>query len=133
MIMMTKEWCLLLIIILLINCIERIASANKPRLLIISLDGKQIQKMFLCLYLLLLLKGFRHDYLSKYSFPTINRIQNKGIKTKYGMQPTFVTMTFPNHISIATGRMKIFYFFFVSFLYMLKTFRNVSRRSRDRT
>jgi predicted AlkP superfamily pyrophosphatase or phosphodiesterase len=48
-------------------------------------------------------KGFRHGYLNTYSLPTFTRIQNEGIKTTHGMQPTFVTMTFPNHISIATG------------------------------
>jgi predicted AlkP superfamily pyrophosphatase or phosphodiesterase len=71
---------------------------------------------FFGVYLLLLLKGFSHEYLKKYSFPTINRIQNQGIKTKYGMQPTFVTMTYPNHISIATGGMKIF--FLIIYLYV---------------
>ncbi|CAF5197763.1 unnamed protein product, partial [Rotaria magnacalcarata] len=38
-----------------------------------------------------------------YPFETLNRVENEGIKSKNGMQPTFVTMTYPNHISIATG------------------------------
>ncbi|CAF0874983.1 unnamed protein product [Rotaria sordida] len=86
---MTNQYFLLAIIIHIIPityCFETISSAiSHPRLLIVSLDG------------------FRHDYLNTYSFQTLNRIQNQGIKTTNGMQPTFVTMTFPNHISIATG------------------------------
>jgi len=62
---------------------------------------------FCGIYLFIYRKGFRHDYLNKYSFPTLNRIQNEGIKTTHGMQPTYTTMTFPNHISIATGRLKL--------------------------
>ncbi|CAF0733735.1 unnamed protein product [Adineta ricciae] len=80
---MTRQ-CWLLTIAFLI-CIGITLSAAKPRLLIVSLDG------------------FRHEYLSQYSFPTLNRIQEQGVKTRHGMQPTFVTMTYPNHISIATG------------------------------
>jgi predicted AlkP superfamily pyrophosphatase or phosphodiesterase len=64
-------------------------------------------KMKVCFFMLTFCfvyqKGFRHGYLNTYSLPTLSRIQNEGIKTKHGMQPTFVTITFPNHISIATG------------------------------
>ncbi|CAF1083781.1 unnamed protein product [Rotaria sordida] len=56
-----------------------------PRLLIISLDG------------------FRHDYLNEHILPTLNRFRNEGVQATHGMRPTFTTMTFPNHISIATG------------------------------
>ncbi|UJR26834.1 hypothetical protein I4U23_008147 [Adineta vaga] len=82
MIMTKSSW---LLVIVSLFYIEITLSTAKPRLLIISLDG------------------FRHDYLTQYSFSTLNRIQNQGIRTTHGMQPTFVTMTFPNHISIATG------------------------------
>lgn len=60
-------------------------SSNVPRLLIISLDG------------------FRHDYLNQYDLPTLNSFRNEGVQATNGMRPTFTTMTFPNHISIATG------------------------------
>ncbi|CAF3335834.1 unnamed protein product [Rotaria socialis] len=72
-------------IVLILQFIEIISSASNPRLLIISLDG------------------FRHQYLKQYPFEALNRVENEGIKSKNGMQPTFVTMTYPNHISIATG------------------------------
>ncbi|CAF1300171.1 unnamed protein product [Rotaria magnacalcarata] len=60
-------------------------SAELPRLLIISLDG------------------FRHDYLNQYEFPILNQFRHEGVQATQGMKPTFTTMTFPNHISIATG------------------------------
>ncbi|CAF1254910.1 unnamed protein product [Rotaria sordida] len=60
-------------------------SSDIPRLLIISLDG------------------FRHDYLNEHELPTINRFRNEGVHATHGMRPTFTTLTFPNHISIATG------------------------------
>ncbi|CAF3395042.1 unnamed protein product [Rotaria sp. Silwood1] len=47
--------------------------------------------------------GFRHDYLNELELPTLNRFRNEGVQARYGMRPTFTTMTFPNHISIATG------------------------------
>ncbi|CAF4674343.1 unnamed protein product, partial [Rotaria sp. Silwood2] len=72
--------------ILIICYVEPISAISHSRLLIVSLDG------------------FRHDYLKIHSLPTLNRIQNQGVRTTNGMQPTFVTMTYPNHISIATGR-----------------------------
>ncbi|CAF4039061.1 unnamed protein product, partial [Rotaria sordida] len=60
-------------------------SSKKQRLLIISLDG------------------FRHDYLSEHYLPTLNRFRNEGVRATHGMQPTYPTLTYPNHISIATG------------------------------
>ncbi len=94
-------------LILFSGCIEKVFSKTSPRLLIISLDGKEKKIPFVSFSFFI--KGFAHKYLEKYSslLPTINGIQNEGIKTKHGMQPTFVTMTYPNHISIATGRMNI--------------------------
>ncbi|CAF1455374.1 unnamed protein product [Adineta ricciae] len=72
-----------LVQLLLLSAID--AAANTARLLVISLDG------------------FRHDYLNKYELPTLNEFRNQGIRANNGMRPTFTTMTFPNHISIATG------------------------------
>ncbi|CAF4252842.1 unnamed protein product, partial [Adineta steineri] len=66
------------------NAVKR-SSEVQPRLLIISLDG------------------FRHDYLNEHELPTINQFRNQGVQATHGMRPTYTTMTFPNHISIATG------------------------------
>ncbi|CAF1261505.1 unnamed protein product [Rotaria sp. Silwood1] len=70
-------------LLLYVNATQQ--SSKIPRLLIISLDG------------------FGHNYLHEHNLPTLNRFRNEGVQAKHGMQPTFPTMTFPNHISIATG------------------------------
>ncbi|CAF1123267.1 unnamed protein product [Didymodactylos carnosus] len=46
---------------------------------------------------------FRHDYLANYSFPIVDQFRRDGGVASNGMKATFTTMTFPNHISIATG------------------------------
>ncbi|CAF2632600.1 unnamed protein product [Rotaria sp. Silwood2] len=48
-------------------------------------------------------EGFRHNYLHEHKLPTLNQFRNEGVQAKHGMRPTFPTMTFPNHISLATG------------------------------
>lgn len=50
--------------------------------------------------------GFRHDYLNEHQLPNLNRFRDAGVKATRGMRPTFTTMTYPNHISIATGEEK---------------------------
>lgn len=46
--------------------------------------------------------GFRWDYMEKFQTPNLHRIVNSGIKAKY-LENAFVTKTFPNHFTIATG------------------------------
>ncbi|MBC8216346.1 MAG: alkaline phosphatase family protein [Candidatus Marinimicrobia bacterium] len=52
--------------------------------------------------LLISFDGFRADYLDWYDTPNFDRLAEHGVKAK-GMQPVFVSKTFPNHYSIATG------------------------------
>lgn len=47
--------------------------------------------------------GFRHDYLDKYQPPTLLAWAKEGVRAK-GIIPSFPTLTFPNHISLITGR-----------------------------
>jgi predicted AlkP superfamily pyrophosphatase or phosphodiesterase len=56
----------------------------KPTIILISIDG------------------FRADYLDKYPAPTLSKLARQGVRAKW-MTPTFPTLTFPNHYSIATG------------------------------
>lgn len=49
------------------------------------------------------LSGFRHDYLNEHQLSNIDQFRHAGVYAKRGMKPTFTTMTYPNHISIATG------------------------------
>ncbi len=46
--------------------------------------------------------GFRHDYLDRYPTPNFDRVAAAGVRAA-GLIPSFPTLTFPNHYSIATG------------------------------
>ena len=48
------------------------------------------------------LDGFRSDYQSIANTPTLDSIQQNGVKS-VGLQPVFPSLTFANHYSIATG------------------------------
>ncbi|NOZ03617.1 MAG: alkaline phosphatase family protein [FCB group bacterium] len=52
--------------------------------------------------LLISFDGFRADYLDWYDTPNFDQLAREGVKAK-GMKPVFVSKTFPNHYSIATG------------------------------
>ncbi|MFQ6612602.1 MAG: ectonucleotide pyrophosphatase/phosphodiesterase [Fidelibacterota bacterium] len=52
--------------------------------------------------LLVSFDGFRADYLDWYSTPNFHRMAAGGVQAE-GLTPVFVTKTFPNHYSIATG------------------------------
>ncbi|KAJ1334784.1 hypothetical protein BSLG_007939 [Batrachochytrium salamandrivorans] len=51
---------------------------------------------------LISLDGFRPDYLNRGLTPNLNAIAKNGIQAAY-MQPSFPSVTFPNHYSIVTG------------------------------
>ena len=46
--------------------------------------------------------GFRSDYLDWYDTPHMDRFVKEGVRAD-GLIPVFVSKTFPNHYSIATG------------------------------
>ena len=52
--------------------------------------------------LLISFDGFRADYLDRYNTPNFDTFIKNGVGA-VGMKPSFVTKTFPNHYSIATG------------------------------
>lgn len=76
----------------LVACYESAASLNTenatqkdfPPLLLISFDG------------------FRADYLKKYSFPNLQKFFSAGVLIDH-LTNVFITKTFPNHYSLATG------------------------------
>lgn len=57
---------------------------NKPYLILISADG------------------FRYDYAKKYSAKNLHRLSENGVRAA-SMLPSFPSVTYPNHYSIATG------------------------------
>ncbi len=52
--------------------------------------------------LLISFDGFRSDYVDWYDTPNIDAFTQNGVRAK-GLIPVFVSKTFPNHYSIATG------------------------------
>ena len=52
--------------------------------------------------LLVSFDGFRAEYLDWYHTPNFDRLAQQGVKAE-SMKPVFITKTFPNHYSIATG------------------------------
>jgi len=52
--------------------------------------------------LLVSFDGFRADYLEWYPTPNFHQLAAQGVLAK-GLRPVFVSKTFPNHYSIATG------------------------------
>jgi predicted AlkP superfamily pyrophosphatase or phosphodiesterase len=57
---------------------------DKPTVVLISFDG------------------FRHDFLDRYPTPNFDRVAAAGVRAD-GLIPSFPTLTFPNHYTIATG------------------------------
>ncbi len=57
---------------------------TKPYVIMISIDG------------------FRYDYAEKYHAENLLKLSESGVRAT-AMQPSFPTLTFPNHYSIATG------------------------------
>jgi len=70
-------------LIILSSC-QKKTKQNTPYLIIVSLDG------------------FRWDYPNATHTPTLDSIEEIGVKAK-SMIPSFPTKTFPNHYSMATG------------------------------
>jgi alkaline phosphatase D len=62
-------------------------------------DGRRPFKNYV---LLVSLDGFRWDYSQLYSTPNLNKIATEGVKADR-LIPSFPTVTFPNHYTIATG------------------------------
>jgi len=48
--------------------------------------------------------GFRADYLKKYKPVTLTKLAQEGAQTDGGMIPSFPSLTFPNHVTLVTGR-----------------------------
>jgi predicted AlkP superfamily pyrophosphatase or phosphodiesterase len=61
------------------------AAQAKPYLILVSLDG------------------FRYDYARKYAAPNISALGVRGASAPDGMIPAYPSVTFPNHLTIATG------------------------------
>src|SRR5262245_18878055 len=52
--------------------------------------------------LIISIDGFRHDYATLHGAPNLESIGREGARAE-GLIPVFPSVTFPNHLSIATG------------------------------
>jgi len=52
---------------------------------------------------LISIDGFRHDYIEKHDAKNIAELAKSGVRSK-GLVPVYPSKTFPNHLSIITGR-----------------------------
>lgn len=52
--------------------------------------------------ILISIDGFRADYLARGVSPTLSALAAEGVRAE-GMQPSFPSLTFPNHYTIVTG------------------------------
>ncbi|WP_266181574.1 ectonucleotide pyrophosphatase/phosphodiesterase [Dyella humicola] len=52
--------------------------------------------------LLISIDGYRADYIERGLSPALNELANGGVRAA-GMQPSFPSLTFPNHYTIVTG------------------------------
>ncbi len=64
--------------------VNSIAQQNKPYVILISADG------------------FRHDLADKYQATNLLQLRKGGVAAAY-MQPSFPSLTFPNHYTLVTG------------------------------
>lgn len=53
--------------------------------------------------LLISIDGFRADYLQRGLSPTLEMLADSGVRAR-AMQPSFPSLTFPNHYALVTGR-----------------------------
>lgn len=66
--------------------INSVETLNKPIVVMISIDG------------------FRADYMEKYKPKNLMKLAAQGAHAQQGMKPSFPSLTFPNHITLVTGR-----------------------------
>jgi predicted AlkP superfamily pyrophosphatase or phosphodiesterase len=52
--------------------------------------------------ILIAVDGFRYDYFEKHQPAVLNQIAKEGVRAKW-LTPSFPTITFPNHYTVATG------------------------------
>jgi len=78
------KWFLFALVSLIFTSCQQSEKSDQPYLIVFSLDG------------------FRWDYQDHFNTPVLDSITENGVKAK-AMIPSFPTLTFPNHYSIATG------------------------------
>ena len=72
-------------------------------LLFSTFSNSEAQKKVHKPYLVVLsMDGFRWDYIDSFPTPNLHRLVAKGVRAK-SLEPSFPSVTFPNHYTMATG------------------------------
>ncbi len=94
---------LLIIIITIFNTSDSIAqNRSEPIQHIVPnrINGTdQLEKPYV---ILISSDGFRHDYIDKYNAQNLKKLSENGVRAS-SLIPSFPSLTFPNHYTIATG------------------------------
>jgi len=69
---------------------------------VIAVNGQEPIRDLKPTVVLVSLDGFRADYLAKYQHPTLDELSRTGVRARW-MTPSYPSLTFPNHYTIATG------------------------------
>ncbi|RFS19801.1 alkaline phosphatase family protein [Chitinophaga silvatica] len=94
-----KRFNLIGLIILLSCCIAKAQDTTQYIVNGRSNDALQQTKPYV---ILISIDGFRYDYAEKYQAENLLKLSGNGVRAT-AMQPSFPTLTFPNHYSIVTG------------------------------
>jgi len=76
------------------------AAATAPS---VSAAPTAIAKPAVAPLLLISIDGYRTDYIERGLSPTLASLAAQGVRAGQGMQPSFPSLTFPNHYTIVTG------------------------------
>ncbi len=96
--LLKKSFSVLLFSVLGITTISAQDTAQQINLLTKN-DPSQYKKPYV---ILISADGFRADFTEKYEANFLQTISKKGVRAKY-MQPSYPSVTFPNHYTIVTG------------------------------
>lgn len=96
--LLKKSFSVLLFSVLGIVTISAQDTAQQINLLTKN-DPSQYKKPYV---ILISADGFRADFIEKYEASFLQTISKKGVRAKY-MQPSYPSVTFPNHYTIVTG------------------------------
>ena len=96
--LLKKSFSVILFSVLGITTISAQDTAQQINLLTKN-DPSQYKKPYV---ILISADGFRADFTEKYEASFLQTISKKGVRAKY-MQPSYPSVTFPNHYTIVTG------------------------------
>ncbi|KAF2468129.1 Phosphodiest-domain-containing protein [Lindgomyces ingoldianus] len=92
--------CIMVLFLVLFFVAYRVSKPSHPTAAALMLSNGT--SLFAPTTILISLDGFRADFLYRGLTPTLNRFIQNGISPKY-MLPSFPSVTFPNHYTMATG------------------------------